>query len=219
MESTKNKLDAILGITEDSSIDDFLNNISNDSDSVSNAVQDIDQKIKDSISTVDVGLKTISDKSTLPANLLDLSKINSVTDGIESSLNEVKDLIDVSKKLIMHVYQSVTCSDLVDPEIISSFAKLIESTRINIADYLELYKSRLAFYDKMRLSIFQQQQKIELLNIKHIHDMEKIKTSSQAENAIPENMHTFSQEEVVKMLDLEDKKNSKNYLSKDSKNS
>ena len=67
----------------------------------------------------------------------------------------------------MHIYQSVITTDLVDPELISAMAKLIEATHINIADYLDLYKQRVVFYDKIKLMNYQQQLTIEKMKLKH----------------------------------------------------
>lgn len=198
METSKQKLDSLLGISDSGSIDDFLAGISSEPDSLSAAMKDINGKIKDNISEVD---STISQAGTeISKSIIDISKITTITDNVESTLAEVKDLIDISKKMILHVYESAICTDLVDPEVILAFAKMIESARINISDSLELYKSRIAFYDKLRFSVFQQQQKIELMNIKHLHDMEKIKENNIVINAVPENSRAYNQEEIIKLL-------------------
>ena len=49
MESAKQKLDKMLGIKDGESIDDFLNDLSTDSDKLENTLSSIDDSMKETI--------------------------------------------------------------------------------------------------------------------------------------------------------------------------
>lgn len=93
------------------------------------------------------------------------------------------------------MYESIVTSDLVDSELIQAMAKLIEATHINISDYIDIYKQKCAFFDKVKLMNLQQQQKIELMNLKFMH-AEKL---AKAKNAVdvPPGMVSFDFENAL----------------------
>ena len=190
MESAKQKLDKMLGIKDGESIDDFLNDLSTDSDKLENTLSSIDDSMKETIQKVDNSLNQLSCNTVSPDSL--------AFNNVESGLSEIRELIDISKRVVMHIYQSVITTDLVDPELISAMAKLIEATHINIADYLDLYKQRVVFYDKIKLMNYQQQLTIEKMKLKHQFDMEKNENKNMV--AAPEGMVSITQEEMIKML-------------------
>ena len=180
----------MLGIKDGESIDDFLNDLSTDSDKLENTLSSIDDSMKETIQKVDNSLNQLSCNTVCPDSL--------AFNNVESGLSEIRELIDISKRVVMHIYQSVITTDLVDPELISAMAKLIEATHINIADYLDLYKQRVVFYDKIKLMNYQQQLTIEKMKLKHQFDMEKNENKNMV--AAPEGMVSITQEEMIKML-------------------
>ena len=135
-----------------------------------------------------------------PSTLLQLSDM-------ELSLKEVEELISLSKQMFKHIADSILSSDLIDSELVHAVSVLMESIHINIAEFIQLYKSKQAFVDKVRFAVLQQNQKKELLELKHKHDMEKIRArESDDDNTIDgSGLVTYSQDEIVKMLDNNDK--------------
>ena len=89
-------------------------------------------------------------------------------------MKEIEDMIELSKKLFKHIYNNIITSDLLDSELIESAAKMLESIHINIAEFLEMYREKQRFIEKIKLMIFQQEQRKELMLLKHKYDMEKI---------------------------------------------
>lgn len=83
-------------------------------------------------------------------------------------------MIEISKNTIRHVYDSLVSSELVDSELVSAFAKLMESTKLTVGEYITLYKDRLAFYDKVRLETLKHKNDMEKIKYKHDLDMEKM---------------------------------------------
>ncbi len=124
-----------------------------------------------------------------------------ITD-ISTSLNEIKDLINVSKDTIRHVYEQITSTELLDSESVDSLSKLIEATHLTIAEYINLFKDRLAFYDKVRFEAIKHKNDMEKIKYKHDLDMEKINAKAgPAVEVTNNNTNAFSQEDVIKMID------------------
>jgi len=73
---------------------------------------------------------------------------------MDLSMKEIEEMIDLSKKLFKHIYNNVITSDLIDSELIESAAKMLESIHINIAEFLEMYRERQRFIEKIKLMVF-----------------------------------------------------------------
>lgn len=69
-------------------------------------------------------------------------------------MKEIEDLIGMSKRMFRHVYENIVSSDLLDSELISSAAKMLESVHINIAEFLQMYRDRQRFIEKLKLMVF-----------------------------------------------------------------
>lgn len=191
MQTAKEKIDDLLGIKEGGSIDDFLNDLQMETDQVSATLSTLNDGMKQSVEEIDKNIANLS------CNVGENSVLTMTQ--VDNSLGELRDLIDISKKVIMHVYESVITTDLVDSELIGAMAKLIEATHINIADYIDLYKQRVAYYDKLKIMNYQQQQKIELMRLKHELDMKKLEGKNVT--ATPENMMSYTYEDISKMVE------------------
>lgn len=190
MQSPKEKLNNLLGISADQTIDDFLDDLEVDENQISSALSSIDAEVKQTVQNLDVGI------SKLSTNLGEQDLIT-VTQ-VEDNLKELKDLIDTSKRVIQHVYESIVTSDLVDSELIQAMAKLIEATHINISDYIDLYKQKIAFFDKVKLMNLQYMQKADLLKLKYKleENLQKQKNSVD----VPDGMVSFSFEDATKNI-------------------
>ena len=189
-ESPTNKLNNILGIEN---IDEMLNDLdipTGDDNGISNILNDIDVKVKDAVKTIDN-----------QTQLYNSSNGDISLHTIQSSLGEISELILISKKIIKHVYEIVVTSELIDPEVIGSIAKMIEASRIAVADYIELYKDRIRFYNTLQLEYVKHQNKKELLERKHQMDLEKKSIIDNKENDEEiENMLEYTQERIVKAI-------------------
>ena len=166
--SSKAKLDAALGISPDKSIDDFLQSLTIENDSAKNAVQKIDQSVKNEVENIDKAIIDLNNSAyeNEGDRLLSIVKI-------DDSLKNIDELINISKDVIKHIYENIVCTELVDSELIHAAAAFIESCHLNVKEYIDLYKDRLKFYDKVKFEMLQQKHKKELLEYKHKLDMEK----------------------------------------------
>ena len=199
--TSKEKMDAVLGITGGQSVDDFLDDLKLDTDKIENTMSGIDEAVKSSIESIDQSMQQIKQNGTSsPSTLLQLSDM-------ELSLKEVEELISLSKQMFKHIANNILSSDLIDSELVRAASVLMESIHVNIAEFIQLYKNKQAFVDKVRFAVLQQNQKKELLELKHKHDMEKIKASkTDDDNTIDgSGLVTYSQDEIVKLLDNNDK--------------
>lgn len=188
--STK-KINEALGI---SNIDDFLSDLDVKDDV--EQLEDIDNSMKENIEKIDNQIQTYNEQGVTKIDIYD----------IQSSLSEIKDLINISKDTIKHVYDSLVLSELVDSELVSAFAKLMESTKLTVSEYIQLYKDRLAFYDKVRFESLKHKNDMEKIKYKHDLDMEKINSRTKTidiENNNNNNNNAYTQEDIIKMLEEE----------------
>lgn len=190
--TSKQKLDELLGIDDNSSIDDFLDSMTLELNEAEENISHIDEKVKSNIKTIDDNI------SNIKLNGIENSSLS--IQNIDNSLQEIEELIGYSKKIFKHVYESLVSSDLVDSELVGAAAKLLESIHVNISEFLSLYKEREQFANKIKVMVFQQDQKKELLELKHKYDMEKLQSTKVDNSVQVENLTTYSQEQIVKML-------------------
>lgn len=146
MESTKQKIDKLLGIQDDSSIDDFLNDLTKDNQTVSASMSEITSEIKEDLQKVDEQLGLVSDNG---------SNTILVLSDIEKSMKEVEELISLSKLMFKHIYENIVSSELCDSELIGSTAKMLEAIHINISEFINLYKDKERFIEKIKIMAYQ----------------------------------------------------------------
>lgn len=189
--TSEQKINELLGIKDDQSIDDFLDGLQTDSNEIQDTMNHLDDGVKSSLSAVDQKLDELKTSGNAPEALVDM----------DSSMKEVEDLIQIAKQLFKHVHASLVTCDLVDPEAIQAAAKLLEGIHINIAEFISMYKERQRYVDKIRILVFQQEQKKELMAIKHKYDMELKQLNNSDDPIDVDNLAAYSQEQIVKLLD------------------
>lgn len=192
--SQQEKLDAIFGITGGKTVDDFLNDLKLETDQISATMDNIDQTVKDQIDQLDNSQLKITSGS---------SEITLELSNMEISLKSIEDMVVLSKSVLKHVADSILATPLIDSEAVQAYSKLMESIHVNINEFISIYKSKMDFVNKIKFSLFQQQQKKDLMIFKHNLEMEKIKAKDGPETIEAENMssHEWNQEQITKMLD------------------
>lgn len=188
------KLDAIFGITGGKSVDDFLDSLSIEANDVQNAMNSIEQNVKDQVEKLDAYEVSISTGQSNDV-MLDISSMN-------QSLKEVEDMISLSKSILSHVANSILATSLIDSEAVQAYSKLLESIHLNIVEFLQVYKDKQNFINKVKYAIFQQQQKKDLMMFKHQLELEKIKLKNGPDIVEADNVTTrqWKQEEITKIL-------------------
>ena len=187
----KEKLDKALGISDGKSMDDFLDDLDLRNEDHQKAISKIETTIKDTIQNIDSSIAELQDQNSL--------KDSGVTDSIQHSLNDINELVNLSKQIIQHLYRDIVSSELVDAELVASTASFIQATHDNIKEYVELYRDRLKFFDTVKLEMIRHQNRKSEIELKHKLDMEKINAQNPI-NTPPENMKRFSSEDVVNAL-------------------
>lgn len=184
--NSKERLDSLIGISDGETIDDFLNGLSVEKESLKEATERIDSAVKDKINEIDTAL------AQQPESNLDVKNL-------EKNFGEISELITLSKSIISHLYDNVVNTSLIDPELINATATFIEVAHRNIKEYIDLYKERLRFFDKVRYEMLQHQNKKELVELKHKFAMEKMAQDAQ-HGGTPQGMYKYKQEDAIEML-------------------
>ena len=198
--SSTDKINAVLGITGGKSVDEFLDGLSLDTEAIHETLGAIDDQVQTSLQNIDQAASNIQSQSEKGSSILEIKNI-------DLSLREVEDMISLSKKMFKHIAESILTTDLVDSELVQAASKLLESIHINIAEFIQLYRSKQQFVDKIKVMIFQQEQKKELMLLKHKLDLEKIQAKGDKEDpniVEAEGMVSYSQESIVKAMNKYD---------------
>ena len=198
--SSTDKINAVLGITGGKSVDEFLDGLSLDTESIHETLGAIDDQVQTSLQNIDQAASNIQSQGEQGSSILEIKNI-------DLSLREVEDMISLSKKMFKHIAESILTTDLVDSELVQAASKLLESIHINIAEFIQLYRSKQQFVDKIKVMIFQQEQKKELMLLKHKLDLEKIQAKGAKDdpNVVEaEGMVSYSQESIIKAMNTHD---------------
>lgn len=185
MPSPKEKLNSLLGISPDQGIDSYL-------DDLETTTSEVDTEVKKTFEEID---KSIQDLQTGPEqdSQWKLDTIGRLRDNLKG----IDELISISTNLIKHLYTNIISTDLIDPELVEAAANLIKATHDNITEYIGLYKDREKFYERIQLEMLKHRNNLELLNKKY--ELESRKMSDPL-SADPENLQTFDQDKIIKML-------------------
>lgn len=194
MPSPKEKLNTLLGISPDQGIDTYLDDLETTTSEVNTEVQktfdEIDKSIHD--------LQTSPEKDTQ-------WKLDTI-EKLRDNLKGIDELISISTNLIKHLYTNIISTDLIDPELVEAAANLIKATHDNITEYIGLYKDREKFYERIQLEMLKHKNNLELLNRKYELESRKVSDTLSAD---PENLQTFDQDKIIKMLkDMDEEKSS-----------
>ena len=197
--SSTDKINAVLGITGGKSVDEFLDGLSLDTEAIHETLGAIDDQVQTSLQNIDQAASNIQSQSEQGSSILEIKNI-------DLSLREVEDMISLSKKMFKHIAESILTTDLVDSELVQAASKLLESIHINIAEFIQLYRSKQQFVDKIKVMIFQQEQKKELMLLKHKLDLEKLskKDAGDPKAVEAEGMVSYSQESIIKAMNTHD---------------
>jgi hypothetical protein len=184
------KINEVLGISNINDILESLNVEKND-DALNKTLIEIDDHVKNQMEVIN--------KQT---QLYQTGQNNFNVHTMESALNEISSIIDVSKGIIQKVYDYIITSDLMDPDVIGSAAKMIEATRIAVSDYVEMYKSQIAFFNSIQMEMIKQNNKKELLLYKQQLDIEKAIKLNGDDTGSPDdvNMMEYTQERIIQAL-------------------
>lgn len=183
--SSIERINEALGV---SNIDELL-------DSISIENQESVEKISDTISAEVVTTLTEINNDIISYNNGNMSSITS----IETNLNEVSELININKMLIQRVYENVETSELIDSELTNSAATLIKSCMDSIKIFVDLYREKKAFYNKIALEMLTQKHRLEMLQRRHDYKMIESGMSKKNEADVETSIE-YSQESIVKAL-------------------
>jgi hypothetical protein len=186
--STK-KLNEALGIND---IDGFLSDLDVKDDI--KQFDDIDEQVRKNADEIDTQIQEYKENGVQGVNFTN----------IQTSLKEIRELIDISKDTIRHVYEQIVSSELCDPDAVQALGKILEATHLTVSEYINLYKDRLAFYDKVKFEQIKHSHDMEKIKYKHELDMKKLESKQVSQTIdMSGSSSAYSQEDIIKSLDLE----------------
>ena len=173
MKSTTEKINEALGISSDESIDDVISNFDSELESIESGMKTTVEKIDCGIAKTDVH-------------------------GLEDTFKELSDLIGSAKSMLINVYEYVSQSEILDPDVLRSGADLIKASREVIAEYLAVYKTKLLHYNNIEMEMLKFENKKKLEKYKH-----ELKVS--VNDILEDDMVKYIKEDVVHALNKIDK--------------
>ena len=179
------KLNEALGVE---SIDEMLDSISLDTpDEITTLNNNISQAIEKSSNQIDTQITDYNNGKDISLPLM------------EQSLNEISELINVSKAIIKKVYENIATNEFVDSELVTAASQLIQSTHMSVSTYIDLYKEKKRFYNGVAMKMLDHKNKLELLQRKHEYKMIELEKGSKSESEVDDKIN-FSQAGIMKAL-------------------
>lgn len=194
--TTKDKLNEALGISGKMTLDEMLDDLDIHTDEVSDQLAEIGKSIESSSNKIDEKARELQRSSS--AGILAIGDLN-------QSLSEIEGLVNQAKQVFQHIVDNITASDLLDSELVHAASSFLESIHLNVAEFISVYKAKTKFVEKVKLMLLQQEQRKELMAIKHKYDLELVEaknTGSGDANVVEaSNMVSFNTDDITKMLD------------------
>ena len=191
--TAREKIDQALGVSCGKSVDEMLGELDIQAEEFHKAFDGIDDSIKAEVAKIDAKAEELARSENGGALIMS---------DMDSSLRQIEGVIEQSKLVFQHIVANVTSSDLIDSELVHAAAALIESIHLNIAEFISIYKQKLKFVEKVKLMVFQQQQRIELAELKHRQNLELIEAKKKEPEAVEarEGEFEFDTDSVIKRL-------------------
>lgn len=187
------KIDEALGIGNGKSVDEFLSDLDINDNELTNSLDRIDKEVKDNVDRIDQQIATYKECGISGISVPDVG----------NSLSEIKDLVGDARAMLKHTMESIVTSEISDPDLIHAASSLIESAHLTIKEFVDLYKDRVQFYDKVRMEMLKHQQKLEAMKYKHDLDMQKL--NAKAVDVTPKNeLMEFDQDKIIADLNKKD---------------
>lgn len=193
------KLDAVFGITQGKSVDEFLESLSIDQKKISDTMESIEQTVAENAKSLDECQERLNSGA---------ADIQLQMQNIDTSLKEIEDMVSLAKGVLKHVAEAILATPLIDSEAVQALSKLIESIHISIAEFIQVYRDKQDFASKVKMSWIQLQQKKDFELYKHNLALERIKMKDRAgsvEADASSSQRVWSSDTVVKAMDKAEK--------------
>lgn len=191
-QTSKEKIDKLLGIPDNLSIDEFLDKFDDTKLSIENEFKTIDNHVKKNVDIIDKNIIQLNDKNQESKEIAFTS--------IDESLAEISELIVYSKKIFKHIYTSIISTDLLDSELVTSAAKLLDSIHQNITEFISIYKDRQQFINKIKIMNLQQDHRKEILQLKQQYEIEKLKAKTDSIEVENKDIINYSLEDIISII-------------------
>ena len=204
MLTAKNKLDSILGIGD-------IKELFEGSD-----VDSVLEQVKETIATneKELGVRVNTVKGRLDAMNALVSSPDKTSSGdlmaefkedtldITKSLDELNGIIGYTKGILTSLYQYVTQTNLIDPDVIAAVAKIIDSGSTSIKTYIELYREQIRCASNLKLELLRHQSKMEVeekkAELKYFYAKKMQEESGGGGKSIDTDFVEFTTEDVLR---------------------
>jgi len=135
MKTSEAKINEALGITDGGSIEDVLSSFDDE-------LNEIESSMKNTVSKIDSSIQCKD-------NIHDL----------KDTLGELSELIGTSKGMLGDVYEYISGSEIMDPDVIRSGADLIKASNELIHEYLDIYKEKMRHFQSIEMEMIKHENK------------------------------------------------------------
>ena len=171
----------------------MLDELNVDSESVHKTLDGFDSTLQNAVKQIDN--KALELQQNVGNGVLAISDMT-------ASLKEIEGLISEAKEVFLHIKDNIVSTDLIDSELIQGAAKFLEAMHVNIAEFISIYKQKSKFVEKIKLMIFQQQQRIELAELKHKQNLELLAAKSKEKEPVnvKDGEYEFNTDNIIKSM-------------------
>ena len=201
------KLDALFGITGGKDVDSFLDELSlSEAEKIKDdALSSIDQ-----LSAIEEDMQVaMKDIAAMPTSMaMPLNELSVQMYSMDSSLQQLEELVTLSKDVIKHVHASILATPLIDSEAVQAYGKLVESIHISIGEFIGVYRDKQNFVNKVKYALFDKEIKKELMDHKAQLQKELILAKEGPKKIDADAIETSSQwnvDQIAKLIDQQQK--------------
>lgn len=168
--------DSLFSAYEVKSVEEMLANSRKEFEAFSKSIAEKKQDVEDATGELDAAIK--ADSNPLTSN--DDTKKNAITaiTTFKQSLDAMTSLIHTGEDIMLQLVDAIKSTDLIDPDVVSSTANIIEGIRIGIADIINYNTEKMKLEHQYRLAMDS-----ERLKQKHRLELEYFKSELRLKEA------------------------------------
>jgi hypothetical protein len=165
------KISEALGIESGNTVEDVLSSFDEE-------LENIESSMKSAVDKIDTSIDATGDMHDL-----------------RGALGELSELIGTSKSMLGDVYDYISRSEIMDPDVIRSGADLIKASTELIREYLDIYKEKIRHFNSIEMEMIKHENKKNLEKYKH-----ELKNGGDVTDDNNIDTYEYTQETIVKAI-------------------
>lgn len=168
--------DSLFSAYEVKSVEEMLENSRKEFEEFSRSIAEKKQHVEEATEELDSAIKADGNPLTSTPD----TKKNAITaiTTFKESLDAMTSLINTGEDIMLKLVDAIKSTDLIDPDVVSSTANIIEGIRIGIADIISYNTEKMKLEHQYRLAIDS-----EMLKQKHRLELEYFKSELRLKEA------------------------------------